>query len=145
MRMPLPLVALAAFLLLPGLARAADPDDIFIIRTTAKTPDAIVAAVEAWSEQRQWNFLGANKVKQGQVTLVKLCIPAVGKLVWPAGLRLSALLPCGNLGIYANGSMTEISVLHPRYMPTLYPDPALEQAAAVAEPLLTEMLDAITR
>jgi hypothetical protein len=47
------------------------------------------------------------------------------------------------MGIYSNGTATEISVLHPRYMHMLYPDPALEQAGAVAEPLLSEMLDAI--
>lgn len=41
--------------------------------------------------------------------------------------------------------MTEISLLHPRYMNVLYPDPALEQAAAVAEPLLIEMLDTVTK
>ena len=145
MRMPLPIAALAAFLLTTGVAPAADPDDIFIVRTTPKTPDAIVAAVRSYSEQQQWMFVSESKVKQGQVTLVKICIPDVGKLVWPLGLQLSALLPCGNMGGYANGAMTEISVLHPRYMHMLYPDPALEQAGAVAEPLLTEMLDAVTK
>lgn len=145
MRMPLPIAALAGLILLSDLVQAADPDDIFIVRTTAKTPDAVVAAVRSHAEQQKWIFLSENKVKQGQVTLVKLCIPAVGKLVWPAGLRMSALLPCGNMGIYANGDMTEISLLHPRYMHVLHPDPALEQAGAVAEPLLIEMLDTITK
>lgn len=102
MRMPLSIAALAALLLLSCPAQAA-PDDIFIVRTTAKTPDAIVAAVRSYSEQQEWLFLSENKVKQGEVTLVKICIPEVGKLIWPAGLRLSALLPCGNIGIYANG------------------------------------------
>jgi hypothetical protein len=143
--MPLPRAALAALLLMAGLAQAAERDDVFIVRTSAQTPAAVVAAIRSWSERQGWNFLGESKVKQGQVTLVKLCIPAVGKLVWPLGLQLSALLPCGNLGIYANGALTEVSVLHPRYMSLLYPDPALEQAAAIAEPLLTEMLDAVTQ
>lgn len=145
MRMPLPIAALAGLALLSGLAQAADPDGIFIVRTTNQTPDAVVAAVRSHAEQHQWLFLGENKVKRGEVTLVKLCIPEVGKLVWPAGLQLSALLPCGNLGIYTNGGTTEISLLHPRYMHLLHPDPALEQAGAVAEPLLIEMLDAITQ
>jgi hypothetical protein len=76
---------------------------------------------------------------------VKLCIPAVAQLIWPVGLQLSALLPCGNVGIYQKGMTTEISVLHPRYMHVLYPHPATERASAVAEPLLIEMLDAVTK
>jgi hypothetical protein len=59
------------------------------------------------------------------------------------GLQLSALLPCGNLGVYQKNGVTKISALHPRYMSVLYPDPALEQAGAVATPLLTAMLDTI--
>lgn len=144
MKLHLPIAVATAFLLMIDVAQA-DPDDIFMLRTTSKTPEAVVAAVKSYSEDQKWQFLSANKVKQDQVTLVKICIPEVGKLVWPVGLRASALLPCGNMGIYSNGTMTEISVLHPRYMHMLYPDPALEQASAVAEPLLREMLDAITK
>jgi hypothetical protein len=144
-RMNRPIAAFTAFLLMIGVAQAADPDDIFIVRTTSKSPDDVVAAVKSYSEEQNWQFLGANKVKQGQVTLVKICVPDVGKLVWPVGLQLSALLPCGNMGVYANGAVTEISLLHPRYMYLLYPDPALERASTVAEPLLSKMLDAITK
>jgi hypothetical protein len=143
MRLYLATATLAAILLTTGFAKAADPGDIFIVGTTSKTADAVVAAVRSYSDEQEWVFISSNKVKQGQVTLVKICIPAVGKLVWPLGLKLSALLPCGNIGVYANGSATEISVLHPRYLSMLYPDPALEEAAMVAEPLLRDMLDAI--
>lgn len=145
MRIHLPIAILATFLMMVSCARAADPDGIFMVRTTSKTPDAVVAAVKTYSEEQKWKFLSVSKVKQDQVTLVKICIPEVGKLVWPVGLRASALLPCGNMGIYSNGATTEISVLHPRYMHMLYPDPALEQAGVVAEPLLREMLDAVTK
>jgi hypothetical protein len=144
MRTHLPIAAFAALLLMTGSAQAADPDDVFIVRTTSKAPDAVVAAVKSYSEEQKWKFISGSKVKQGQVTLVKICIPEVGKLVWPLGLHLSALLPCGNIGIYSNGTATEVSLLHPRYMHMLYPDPALEQAGSIAEPLLLEMLDAVT-
>lgn len=143
MKLPQPIAAFAALLLVIGSPLAADPDDIFIVRTTSKAPDRVVAAVKSYTEQQGWRFLGEDKAKQGQVTLVKICIPEVGRFVWQAGLQASALLPCGNMGVYSNGTATEISVLHPRYMHMLYPDPALEQAGAVAEPLLSEMLDAI--
>jgi hypothetical protein len=145
MKPHLPIAAVAAVILVTSLARATDANDIFMIRTTSKTPDTLVAAVKSYTEEQEWRFISEEKAKQGEVTLVKICIPAVGKLVWQAGLRASALLPCGNMGIYSNGTTTEFSVLHPRYMHVLYPDPALEQAGVIAEPLLLDMLDAITK
>lgn len=126
-------------------AAASDPNDIFILRTTSKTPGEVVAAIKLFSEQRKWQYLGESKVKNGEVTLVKFCIPAIGQLIWPAGLQLSALLPCGNVGIYEKGLDTEISVLHPRYMNKLYPSAAMERASAATQPLLIEMLDAVAK
>jgi hypothetical protein len=128
-----------------GIARAESPDGMFIVRSSAKAPNAVIADIKTYSEQRKWQYLGESKVKNGEVSLVKVCIPAVGQLLWPAGLHLSAMLPCGNIGVYRKGEVTEISVLHPRYMQMLYPHPATERASAVAQPLLAEMLDAVTR
>ena len=129
---------------LSGPTRAAS-DDMFLIRSTAKTPEAVVAAVKAYAEAKHWQYLGANKVKKGQVTLVKICIPAVGQQIWPVGLHLSAMLPCGNLGVYQQQGKTQISLLHPRYMQVLYPHPAIDKASATAQPLLAEMLDAVVK
>jgi hypothetical protein len=129
----------------PSIGQSAGTDDIFIVRSTTKTPDAVVEAVKKYSEQKKWQYLGANKVKQGQITLVKVCIPEVGRQIWPVGLKLSAMLPCGNLGVYQNDGTTEISLLHPRYMQVLYPHPAVEKAAAIAERLLAEMLDTVAK
>jgi uncharacterized protein (DUF302 family) len=84
-------------------------------------------------------------VKQGQVTLVKICIPDVGKQIWPVGLHLSALLPCGNIGVYQKNGQTEVSVLHARYMHMLYPHPAVEKAGTTAEPLLSDMLESVVK
>jgi len=120
-------------------------DDIFLIRTTPKSPDAMVLAIKDYTEKNKWQYLGEIKVKKGEVRLVKICIPEVGRLIWPVGLQLSALLPCGNVGVYLKDGATEISVLHPRYMQLLYPHPATERASIVAQPLLTDMLDAVTR
>lgn len=52
------------------------------------------------------------------------------------------MLPCGHIGVYKQGARTEVSVLHPRYMHVLYPNPATERAGAIAHPLLAAMLDA---
>lgn len=118
--------------------------DLFLLRSTDKSPDAVVEAIQAYAEARKWPYLGADKVKQGQVTLVKICIPEVGQQLWPVGLHISAMLPCGNLGVYRKeDGKTGISLLHPRYMQLLYPDPAVAKASATAEPLLIGMLDAL--
>lgn len=135
----------AVWIGLCGQALAQDANKILIVRTTERAPDAVATAIKSYAEHKKWQFLGASKVKKGEVTLVKICIPAVGRVIWPAGLQLSALLPCGNIGIYRKGGKTEIAVLHPRYMHILYPDPATAKAAALAEPLLTGMLDAVTK
>ena len=137
-------LSFVALVALTGLAKA-EPKEVFIVRTTAKAPEAIVAAIKAHSEQKKWQYLGESKVNKGEVTLVKICMPEVGQLIWPIGLQLSALMPCGNIGIYRKGAETEISVLHPRYMHVLYPHPATERASAVAQPLLVEMLDSVTK
>lgn len=135
--------SIASLVALAGVNQATATDDIFIVTTTQKTPAAVVDAVRSYVEANDWRYIGDSKVKQGEVTLVKICIPEVGRAVWPAGLRLSALLPCGNLGVYEASGVTEISLLHPRYMALLYPDQATEQAGAIALPLLTEMLAAV--
>jgi uncharacterized protein (DUF302 family) len=118
---------------------------MILTTATMKTPDQVVDAVKAYSEAKKWMYMGANKAKQGEVTMVKVCIPQVGQLLWPVGLHLSALLPCGNIGVYQNKGQTEISMLHPRYMQVLYPHAEVEKAVNVATPLLTEMLTAVAK
>jgi hypothetical protein len=138
-------IASWAILLMLGTIANANPDDIFIVRTTSKTPEAAAAAIKSHSAQKKWQYLGESRVKKDEVILVKICIPEIGQLIWPVGLQLSALLPCGNVGIYQKGTATEISVLHPRYMNVLYPHPSTERASAIAQPLLLEMLDEVTK
>lgn len=77
--------------------------------------------------------------------MVKVCIPDVGKILWPVGLQISALLPCGNLGVYQSKGKTEISMLHPAYMEILYPHPAVSKASQMATPLLLELLSAVAQ
>ena len=122
-------------------------DDMFVVRPTARTPQEVVDVMKAYAEGKKWVFAGASKVKppQGEVTFVKVCIPEVGKLLWPLGLHISAMLPCGNFGVYQKEGKTEISMLHPRYMQVLYPHPEVDKASAVATPLFIDMLDTVAK
>ena len=138
----------AVFCAAPLMSLAQKPapgPDMILIKTTTKTSDQVVDAVQAYSEAKKWLYMGANKAKQGEVTMVKVCIPEVGKLLWPLGLHLTALLPCGNVGVYQNKGKTEISMLHPSYMQVLYPHPEMEKVVGVATPLLLEMFEAVAK
>ncbi len=118
---------------------------MILVTTTDKLPEEVVDAVKAYAQEKKWLYMGDSKAKGGEVTMVKVCIPAVGQILWPLGLHLSALLPCGNLGVYSKQGKTEISMLHPRYMQVLYPAPEIEKAVALAAPLLTGMLEAVAK
>jgi hypothetical protein len=138
--------ALAAASPLTAPAQPPKPGpEMIVIRATPRTTEQVVDAVKSYSEERKWLFMGEMKVKQGAVTMLKVCIPAVGKVLWPAGLQVSALLPCGNLGLYRKGGRTEISMLHPSYMEVLYPTAEVKKAVEVATPLLMDMLDAVAK
>ena len=68
---------LGAALLLPwlaGRATAQNASEVFIVKSTSKDPDAVVSAIKSYSEQKKWQYLGDTKIKQGQITLVKICI-----------------------------------------------------------------------
>lgn len=121
--------------------------DLIIVRPSSKTTEEVVVAIKDYVEAKKWIYMGTNKVKpmQGEVTFVKVCIPEVGRIIWPLGLHLSAILPCGNIGVYQKQGKTEISMLHPGYMPILYPHPEIEKASAIATPLFSDMLEAVAK
>jgi len=122
-------------------------DDMILVRSSANSPDEVIDAIKTYAEGKKWVYMGANKVKpvQGEVALVKVCIPEVAKLLWPLGLQVSAILPCGNFGVYKKEGKTEIAMLHPRYMQMLYPHPDVEKASAIAAPLFIDMLESVTK
>jgi len=126
-------------------AAAQGPSEMIIITSVTKEPDAVVAAIKAYAQERKWQYLGDSKIRQGQITLVKICIPEVGQALWAVGAHLSAMMPCGNIGVYKKDTATEIATLDPRYMHVLYPDPATERASAIAQPLLAAMLEAVVK
>jgi uncharacterized protein (DUF302 family) len=142
------LLMLALAFTLPHTAHGAPPKpgpDMIVTRASAKSVDEVAEAIKAYTKAHKWQLVGDQKVKNGDVTLVKVCIPAVGKALWPVGLQMSALLPCGNFGLYRKGGKTEISMLHPSYMEVLYPSAEVHKAVEAATPMLMGLLDAATQ
>ena len=128
-----------------GIAQASGPGKNFIIRTTDKTPDAVVFDIKSYVLDRKWLYLAEFKVKNNEVTIVKLCVPSASSDIWAAGLHVSALLPCGQIGVYREGGMTRLSMLDPRFMNLLNPDPNLKKAGEDLFPVLTKLLDDVVK
>ena len=145
MRITISLIVASIFVVFSLLAQATE--DMIVVRSSMKSPDEVVDAIKVYSAEKHWAYMGATKVKpvEGEVTFVKVCIPEVGALIWPLGLHLSALLPCGNFGVYKSKDKTEISMLHPRYMQMLYPHPDVEKASTLVTPLFNEMLESVIK
>jgi Domain of unknown function DUF302 len=125
--------------------KTAMPNANFLLRTTAKSPDAVVFDIKSYVLERKWLYLAEFKLKNGEVTVVKLCVPSASKDIWAAGLHVSALLPCGHVGVYQEGGATQLSMLDPRFMNQLNPDPNLKKAGDDLYPLLSTMLDAVSK
>ena len=138
-------IFVAAIMVLAIPVQSMAKDGLFIVRQIDKMPEVFVQSVEDYAKKKDWNYLGASKVKKGEITLVKCCITEVGKQLWQQGLYLSAMAPCGNIGVYRKEGETEISVLNPRYMNILAPSPEMEKISVLAETQMLEMLDEIAK
>jgi len=140
------LVMIVGILFVNNIAWSNDlPKNLFMINTTNKSMSDVVTAVKDFANVKKWVYLGDFKVKKGKVILIKFCVKAAGKKAWKAGLHVSALLPCGNMGVYQRDGKTEISLLNPNYMTTLYPNENLKQAVNLLLPLYKEMMITIVK
>ena len=119
--------------------------EIFLLKTSPKSMTQIVDSVKSFVKKEHWVYLGDFKVKNDEVVLVKFCVKSAGKLAWKAGLKVSAMLPCGNMGVYRKNGMTEVSLLNPNYMTVLYPNSNLQSAADLLTPLYKRMMSAIVK
>lgn len=137
---------LFAMVLTGPAALGAGPSEMILTRTTSQSVDEVVKAIEAYSDQHDWFFMGADKLLGGKITLVKTCIPEVGPKVWSQDLKYTALLPCGNVSIYTNAQgKTEMAVLSGRYLHALAPTPEMKKASDALEPLLVDLLRSIAK
>jgi len=139
------LLAWITLMLASPATLAAGPSEMIMVRTTPRSVDEVVKAIEAYSDQHDWFFMGADKLLGGKITLVKACIPEVGPLVWSQDLKYTAMLPCGNISLYTQQGKTVIAVLSGQYMHTLVPTPEMKKASDALEPLLVDLLNTVSR
>lgn len=135
---------LAALLLafMPGAL--AESNDLFIERDTARSPAEVVSSIRDFVENDDdWIYLADFPLKGGELTAVKICFLPIGADIFAAGLHVGAMMPCGHIAVYENDGRTHLSLLHPRFMTELYPDPNLERAVAKAVPAFEAMLEAV--
>lgn len=138
------LLSFAVVLVTPA-SLAAGPSEMILVRSTSKSIDEVVKSIEAYSDKHDWFFLGADKLLGGKITLVKTCIPEVGPLVWTQDMKYTAMLPCGNISLYTRQGKTEISVLGGQYMHALAPTAEMKKASDALQPLLTDLMNTISR
>jgi hypothetical protein len=120
------------------------PDEMFIVRDSGDPPAELAEKIRAYTESHDdWLFLAQFPLKGGEVTILKICYPPMGADFFAAGMHISAMLPCGNMAIYEEDDSTRLSLLHPRFITTLHPDPNLERAVATIEPALHTLLEEI--
>ena len=139
------ILASAAMLGLAGCAATPPQQEVYVTRSSAKSAAELHQSIRHYVSQKGWLYINDNKIKGGEITQVRICDPKAAANIWSAGLKVSAMMPCGHLSIYQEGGATKVTMLHPRFMTLLDPHPAVRQLAdAVTDPYL-RMLDEVTR
>ncbi len=138
-----------AVLLLAGLAACAtaqpESNPMFVTRSSAKSPAQLHQSIRDYAAQRKWLYIGDNKLKNGEVTQVRLCIGPAAADIWKVGMHMAAMMPCGHFGIYEEKGATRVTMMHPRYMTLLDPHPIVRKLADDVTGPFTTMLDEVTR
>lgn len=137
--------SLAPGLGLTATASPSKPGDMFWVRKTQSSPEQVVAAVKTYTEANKWLYLAEFKIRGGQVTAVKICYPAIAGDLFAAGPHVAAMMPCGNIAVYADQGRTTISMLHPKFMSILAPGERMEKAVREVTPLFEKMLEAVSQ
>ncbi|QKT03361.1 DUF302 domain-containing protein [Ectothiorhodospiraceae bacterium 2226] len=130
--------------LLLGFAQhsVAESDELFIVHEVAGSPAELAARIQQYATaQEDWIFLAEFPLKGGELTAVKICYLPIGEDIFAAGLHVGAMMPCGHIAVYEEDGTTRMSMLHPRFMTVLHPDPNLARAVERAEPAFEAMLD----
>lgn len=128
-------------LLLLAPAASAEPDDHFIIRDSNDSRETLAARIRTFVEDDEdWIHLAEFGLAGGDITAIKICYLPLGPDILAAGLHVGAMLPCGHIALYEEGDVTRLSMLDPKFMTTLQPDPNLERAVENAGPAFETLL-----
>lgn len=137
---------LSTILIVSAPSAGAETNDHFIVRDSTTPVDEVVDRIKRFAtEDEDWIFLSSFGLKGGEVAAVKICYLPIGKDIFAAGMHVAAMLPCGHMALYEKDGRTHLTVLHPKFMTTLNPDPNLERAVAKATPAFERMLEQISR
>ena len=120
-------------------------DEMFVTRSSAKSPADLQQAIRDYVQHKNWQYIGDNKIKGGQITQVRICDPKAAADIWSAGLQVSAMLPCGHMSVYQEGGVTKVTLLNPRFLARLDPHPAVKKLAEGVSNPFTAMLDDVTK
>ncbi len=120
-------------------------DEMFVTRSSAKSPADLQQAIRDYVQLKNWQYIGDNKIKGGQITQVRICDPKAAADIWSAGLQVSAMLPCGHMSVYQEGGVTKVTLLSPRFLARLDPHPAVKKLAEGVSDPFTAMLDDVTK
>lgn len=134
---------LAALCMLAFGARAGEPNEMFMIRSTDKSFGQVTDAAKAYVKKQGWVYVNDAELKG--VVMIKFCVPEMAKDIFAAGDFVTAMLPCGQIGLYKKDGRTQIAMLHPGYMERIYPDPNIRRAAEKGLPLFQAMLEDIAK
>lgn len=137
------LAALGAALALSSATVRAN--DLFVTRSSSKPPAELHEAVKRYAADRKWLYIGDNKLKNGEVTQVRLCIREAAADIWKAGMHLAAMLPCGQFAIYMENGATKLTLMHPRYMTLLDPHPLVRKLADDVSGPFVGMLEEVSK
>lgn len=135
---------LLAVLAVPAFdVRAGEPNEMFLIRSTDKSYGQVTDAAKAYVKKQGWVYVNDAELKG--VVMIKFCVPDMAKDIFAAGDFVTAMLPCGQIGLYKKDGKTQIAMLHPGYMERIYPDPNIKRAAEKGLPLFQAMLEEISK
>lgn len=130
---------------LAGCATRGAGENVFVTRSSAKSPAELHQSIRQYVAQKGWLYIGDNKLKGGEITQVRICDAKAASNIWKAGLHVSAMMPCGHMSIYQESGTTKVTMLHPRFLTMLYPHPEVKGLAdSVTAPYLS-MMEEVTR
>lgn len=134
---------LAALAIVAVGARAGEPNEMFMIRSTDKSYGQVTDSVKSYVKKQGWVYVNDAELKG--VVMIKFCVPEMAKDIFAARDIVTAMLPCGQIGLYKKDGKTQIAMLHPAYMERIYPDPNIKRAADKGLPLFQAMLEEISK